>query len=347
MQPTKLYSRNVNVDIINENMLRDLKGKEMTFKMTSHGFSKLVDNLKKNCLAPESLKLKIGAEVMFVKNDPKGNYVNGTRGVVTDFEKDEENPIVKTYNQKYLSVYPETWKYEENDVIRAMIQQIPLRLAWAITIHKSQGMTLDAAEMDLGDTFEPGMGYVALSRVRSLSGLKLMNLNDMALKVHPVILQQDKIFKHQSLLITEDLENTVETEISKIQAETLTNRFSGMAKTSCQSTVAPQNKKIKKKVLHHLQTLDLLKKKISIELIAEKLCFTKGTIIKHLEKLKGLNSINSTDLEYLKSAFTSEDFSVLLETFQQSPDGRLTPIFEKFQGRFSYDQLKILRLFVD
>ena len=175
----------------------------------------------------EQLKLKMGAEVMFIKNDTLGRYVNGTRSIVIDFDKRSGWPVVKTYDNQTIVAYPEDWKFEDNGVVRATLSQVPLRLAWAITIHKSQGMTLDAAEIDLGDAFEPGMGYVALSRVRSLSGLKLMNLNEMALTVHPKILLQDKAFKEGSATTVRYLQALSETEKAECHKETLTERFKG------------------------------------------------------------------------------------------------------------------------
>jgi hypothetical protein len=108
-----------------------------------------------------------------------------------------------------------------------MLTQVPLRLAWAITIHKSQGMTLDAAEIDLGDAFEPGMGYVALSRVRSLSGLKLMNLNEMALKVCPKILEHDQVFKNDSEANVHYLQSLSEDEKVNCHKKVLVERFGG------------------------------------------------------------------------------------------------------------------------
>lgn len=224
---TRLYSRNINVDAMNDQELVHLKGREKTFKMTTNGFSALVEGLKKSCLAVEQLKLKIGAEVMFIKNDVSGRYVNGTRSIVVGFDKNGGWPVVKTYANDIVIANPEEWKYEENGTVRATITQVPLRLAWAITIHKSQGMTLDAAEIDLGDAFEPGMGYVALSRVRALSGLKLMNLNEMALTVHPKILQQDKIFKAISTDTVNHLSTLSENDIAQCQNKTLIERFDG------------------------------------------------------------------------------------------------------------------------
>jgi len=135
---TKLYSRNMNVDAINEHELSSIQGEEKTFMMVTEGFESLVEGLKKNCLALEKLRLKMGAEVMFIKNDSLGRYVNGTRSVVVGFDKREGWPIVKTYDNEVMIAYPEEWKYEDNGVVRATIRQVPLRLAWAITIHKSE-----------------------------------------------------------------------------------------------------------------------------------------------------------------------------------------------------------------
>ena len=167
--------------------------------------------------------------------------MNGTRGIIDAFN--DGYPVVKTYDQRYVTALPEEWKYEEKGVVRAFIQQIPLRLAWAITIHKSQGMTLDAVEMDLGDTFEPGMGYVALSRVRSLNGLKLMNLNEMALKVHPKVLQHDTTFKEQSFANCQYLENLSEFEMGNLQQNLLVNRFAGLVNGKTASVTVKTRKR--------------------------------------------------------------------------------------------------------
>ncbi len=226
VKATKLYSRNINVDTINENELLSITSTEKSFSMTAKGHSGLIEGLKKSCLAPEQLHVKIGAEVMFIKNDQYGDFVNGTRGVVTGFAKSTQGyPIVKTFDGKNITAYPEEWKFEDNGKVTATITQIPLRLAWAITIHKSQGMTLDAVEIDLGDAFEPGMGYVALSRVRKLDGLKLMNLNDMALRVHPKILQHDETFKNNSAATSAYLKTLAEEEMTKHHDAIISERF--------------------------------------------------------------------------------------------------------------------------
>lgn len=196
-KPTKLYTHNIDVDAINNYELARISGDEMVYNMSEFGPREPVDFLKKSCLAPEELKLKIGAIVMFVKNDFDSGYVNGTLGEIIDFEENGY-PVVKTKNGNKIIAPPSSWNIEEDDHVIASIKQIPLRLAWAITIHKSQGMSLDTAEIDLSKSFERGMGYVALSRVRTLNGIRLMGINQMAVKVNQQVFEKDKEFKDLS-----------------------------------------------------------------------------------------------------------------------------------------------------
>ena len=142
--------------------------------MTAKGPDPFVQALKRGCLSPEALELKKGAVVMFTKNDPAGRYVNGTLGVVEGFDPDEGHPVVQTRRGARIVAEPSKWKIDEGGKERASITQVPLRLAWAITVHKSQGMSLDAAVIDLARAFEYGQGYVALSRLRTLAGLHLL-----------------------------------------------------------------------------------------------------------------------------------------------------------------------------
>ena len=197
INPTKLYTHNKNVDMENSERLNMVNGEIRKYEMTSCGSDVLVEILKKGCLAHQELCLKVGAEVMFIKNNFEEGYVNGTRGLVIDFTN-EEMPIVKIQNGRNIIASMESWAIEENGKVKASINQIPLRLAWAITIHKSQGMSLDNAEIDLGNTFGFGMGYVALSRVRTLSGIRLVGFNPKALLVDPEVLIFDKNLRAQS-----------------------------------------------------------------------------------------------------------------------------------------------------
>ncbi|KKQ21204.1 MAG: hypothetical protein A3G45_01075 [Candidatus Staskawiczbacteria bacterium RIFCSPLOWO2_12_FULL_37_15] len=194
---TKLYTHNVDVDSINYAELSKIKGKEFNYQMVLRGNPIVAEILKKSCLAPEKLVLKEGAHVMFIKNNFEAGYVNGTQGKIIGFGAGNL-PIVKTEDGKRITVKYADWTIDEDNSIVAGISQMPLRLAWAITVHKSQGMNLDSAEIDLSKCFLEGMGYVALSRLRSLSGLRLMGINNLAFCVNPKALEVDKNFKKLS-----------------------------------------------------------------------------------------------------------------------------------------------------
>ncbi|MBK8563510.1 MAG: AAA family ATPase [Saprospiraceae bacterium] len=176
-----LATRNVKVDQINTIELVQLEGLEESFLAKIQG-----EFDPKQYPTEMALRLKVGAQVMFIKNDADGNYVNGTIGKVTKF--DEEGIKVFTDERgapKVINVVPAKWEIiryrpgkENPDEIEAevvgMFEQYPLRLAWAVTIHKSQGKTFDKVIIDMDSgAFEFGQTYVALSRCRTLEGIVL------------------------------------------------------------------------------------------------------------------------------------------------------------------------------
>ena len=195
---TRLYTTNLDVERINNSKLNALEGEMRYFLRTSTGrsYGDLV-KLQKNVLAPEVLRLKTNAMVMAVKNDVELRYANGSIGVVDGWTKDGF-PIVDFGGRYSVTVYPEQWEYRKQDKVTATITQIPLRLAYAITVHKSQGMTLDAAEMDLTNTFVAGMGYVALSRVKNLDNLYLKGLSRNAFAVSAKAREIDTKLREES-----------------------------------------------------------------------------------------------------------------------------------------------------
>jgi ATP-dependent DNA helicase PIF1 len=210
---TRLYSHNMDVDSINQRHLQDIERDGKLYQMQTSGQAAKIESLTKSVLAPEQLELKPGAEVMFVANNFQAGFVNGTRGRVVDFT--DNLPIVALLDGREIKVERHSWKLEEDGKTRAEVAQLPLRLAWAITIHKSQGMSLDAAEIDLSRSFTPGMGYVALSRVRSMDGVFLTGVNNMALQLHPLIFEFDADLRARSQAlanITEDYEAPDEPE---------------------------------------------------------------------------------------------------------------------------------------
>jgi ATP-dependent exoDNAse (exonuclease V) alpha subunit len=147
-----------------------------------------IEKMDKNGSYVPELTLRKGSQVMLLTNkDVEHGLVNGSRGVVERFcDGPEPLPMVKFRNGEVIIIEPASWKSEDVDGLER--QQIPLRLAYAITIHKAQGATLDCALIDIGDsTFEYGQAYVALSRVRSLDCLYIWDLKPSAFMVHPKV----------------------------------------------------------------------------------------------------------------------------------------------------------------
>lgn len=194
---TKLYTHNKDVSNENSKRLAKLKGKQKIFYARTTGAPGLVATLTKNVLAEAETKLKVKAVVMFVKNNINKGYVNGTIGEVESFK--HGIPYIRTSDGNLIEAHRETWETHNSDGnVIASYSQIPLRLAWGISIHKCQGMTLDSAVIDLSKAFEMGQGYVALSRLRDLSGLYLSGINETALRVDPLALKADKRFRELS-----------------------------------------------------------------------------------------------------------------------------------------------------
>lgn len=195
----KLYSHNYDVD--NENLVQNnlLKTKPNRYKPYTWGIKKYVNNILDNNGFNNNLEFKIGSKVIFIINRPQLSYVNGTRGQIIDFKR--HLPLVKISDNKIILVDYQEFSMQINNIKVAKVNCLPLKLAWAITIHKSQGMSLDSAEIDLTRSFSPGMGYVALSRVRSLEGIYLKGFNKIAFLIDQRIREIDRIWLKNSKTI--------------------------------------------------------------------------------------------------------------------------------------------------
>jgi ATP-dependent DNA helicase PIF1 len=209
IEPTKIFPIRSKVDAINRTKMDMLTGNTLSYNMEFHKNLEItkkeallkaeftekdiqfeLTNLSKNLMCDEKVQLKVGAQVMCIINvkscsedSAELELCNGSQGIITSFCDLTGFPVVKFNNGKTIMMTRHTWKSEKIPGIG--VSQVPLILAWAITIHKSQGTTMDVAEIDVGqDIFENGQTYVALSRVKSLSGLYLSGYNSNKIFIH-------------------------------------------------------------------------------------------------------------------------------------------------------------------
>ncbi|OUU16523.1 MAG: hypothetical protein CBB97_22575 [Candidatus Endolissoclinum sp. TMED37] len=220
IEPTILLPRRKDADIINSKMLNALNGDKKTYKLVGVCTKKNthnntireceleLENMQKNILADQELILKIGAQVMCIANiDINDSFpiFNGSQGIVTAFDNDF--PVVKFNNGHERTIVPHIWTSES--VPSVEIKQIPLIHAWALTIHKAQGATLELAQIDAGSNmFECGQMYVALSRVKSLDALYLTAFNALKIKIN------QKVQEFYSQLFEQNLDCTLNAIVS-------------------------------------------------------------------------------------------------------------------------------------
>lgn len=224
--PTELFPRREDVDRSNQSRMASLTAEEKQYTATDGGSLKDPNQREKilsNFMAPKRLVLRVGAQVMLIKNMDE-TLVNGSMGKVVRFvqpqfyrtEFDEVNPNEKPKSEKkkpttndmfcpvvefilpnrttrQALIEPETWRVEQPDGdVQVSRIQLPLILAWAMSIHKSQGQTLERVKVDLARVFEKGQAYVALSRATSLDGLQVLNFNATKVQAHPKVVEWSK-----------------------------------------------------------------------------------------------------------------------------------------------------------
>jgi|CXWL01.1.fsa_nt_gi hypothetical protein len=348
----RLYTHNVDVDKMNQEKLGKLQTVPKSYVMEGSGAPLMVEALKRGCLSPETLVLKEGAIVMGTKNNLIAGFANGTLGTVVEFERGTNYPIIETHGGRRITVTPLEWAVEEQGKVRAKITQIPLRLAWAITIHKSQGMSMDAAAIDLSRTFEYGQGYVALSRVRSLKGLYILGWSEQALLIHPQVTLQDGAMREQSTDADKYFSALERSgELAPLQ-ENFIRACGGTLKVKSTEDIQKEKALKKKKVENkkagittYDETLNYLESGKSLAEISRERGLTFGTICGHVEKLV---SVGKLPLDIARSCVDVSLIQALPKihkTFDALGVNPLIPVFEALKGSYSYDELKLARVF--
>lgn len=329
----KLYTHNENVDEINRIAFNAIDSPPKRYDMVTKGKGPILESLKNNCLADEILMLKKGAKVICIKNDTERRYVNGSMGVVVDFEKDD-SPVVELASGKRVTIKADTWRVEEDGKVKAEISQLPIKLAWAITVHKSQGMTLERAQIDLSRAFASGQGYVALSRLKSMEGLHLVGFNPQALQVSEVVREADYTFRARSEQAEGALDKYMEKDLTVLQEKFLTERGGTTVELSDMEA-----DEIQEKTLTHTVTQEMLKIGLSIKEIAEQRNLSPDTVIGHIEKLRELKE--DVVLDHVLP--NKRDADRIRKVFKELETTKLTPVFDELGGRYTYHDIRLVR----
>ena len=343
IEPTKLYTHNSDVDSMNTSRLKELNSQSVHFKMDTKGTKHIVESLIKNCLSPETLELRKEAMVMCTKNNFEVGYVNGTLGRVVDFDREDGFPVIETSDGRNIKIAPQSWSVVEDGKVKGEITQVPLRLAWAITVHKSQGMSLDAAEIDLRNAFTYGQGYVALSRVRSLLGMKIIGLNSQALLVDPRVVHKDEHFREES--------DDAEFVFSEMETE----EVAAMQKNFVKASDGKWTEKVEGRVKHtgvpvrentYTVTKVLVEKRMSASEIAKERGMALSTIWSHIEKLADEKALARED--FLRLIPSPDEWAVVYprmeDAFKKHGTEKLKPIYEELGEQYDYDTIRLGRI---
>lgn len=333
---TKLFTHNTDVDRINAHELAKLPGKPETYVMRRHGAKPLVEQIMRGCLSPEQLTLKVGAKVMFTKNATDQNFVNGTTGVVASFDKETRFPVVALRSGRHIAVEPMDWSMVVDGTPLASVVQLPLRLAWAMTVHKSQGMSLDAAYVDLSGAFAFGQGYVALSRVRTMAGLHLGGLNERALQIDPVVRERDVEFRRASA--------EAQAALAAMTPETLsaahTQAIVAWGGTVAGNVVPAAPKKKASKGERHAATLALIVGGMGIADAARERGCTPGTVIVHLMECKAAGKLPLKNIAHI-FPLDNAALNEIHVAFAALGCEKMKPVHDRFAGKYPYDTLRI------
>ncbi len=423
IQRTRLYTHNLNVNKINDKELADLTGETMRFDATLTGDTKLVETLKKTVRTQDELTLKVGAKVMFIKNNSELGVSNGTMGELIGFAavkvddkekaksdalKDIDNdkksaddnsdvdadtsvttkekaktktkkpapqkmPVVRLNSGREVVAEPEEWMIEdETGEVLASYEQVPLCLAWAITIHKSQGMTLDAAEIDLSRTFELGQGYVALSRLKSLAGLQLLGMNELSLQLDPLARGADKRFlilsdeadANYAMLDEKSMTQSHEKFILKsggTLSKSVIDAYANLQKRRREQQQAQQDKKQKlgsqiavKSESTLLATRLLLDESLSIADIAHTRGLAQSTIMRHISDLKRKDPNLACDhlrpddavMTAVGNAYVTIKVANNPNDFNDNGTIKIKPIYEHLKQSIDYNTIRLALIFI-
>ena len=199
IEATTLNTHKADVEQRNRERLDELPGEKVVFAANDTGEPQLLAQLQASCQARATLELKVGAHVILLKNLSLGERLcNGSIGRVVRFTAGHKYPIVRFASGLETMVKPEKFVLRGGAADSAQRVQVPLELGWNFSVHRSQGMSLDRCCMSLGSVFEFGQAYVALSRARSMEGLKLLDFEARCVRAHPSVIEFYRALGHEA-----------------------------------------------------------------------------------------------------------------------------------------------------
>ncbi len=285
----------------------------------------------------------------------------------------QKMPVVRLNTGREVIAEPEEWIIEdETGDVLASYEQVPLCLAWAITIHKSQGMTLEAAEIDLSRTFELGQGYVALSRLKSLAGLQLLGMNDMSLQLDPLARGADKRFlvlsdeadANYAMLDEESMTQAHEKFILKSGGTLSKSVIDAYANLQTKRREQQQAQIGKKQKLGNqvsdksdstlLATRLLLEESLSIAEISQARQLSQSTIMRHIAELKSQDPSLACDhlrpedevMTAVGNAYVAIKVANNPNDFNDDGSIKLRPIFEHLKQSADYNTIRLALIFI-
>ncbi len=285
----------------------------------------------------------------------------------------QKMPVVRLNSGREVIAEPEEWIIEdETGEVLASYLQVPLCLAWAITIHKSQGMTLDAAEIDLSRTFELGQGYVALSRLKSLAGLQLLGMNDMSLQLDPLARGADKRFlvlsdeadANYAMLDEESMQQAHEKFVLKsggTLSKSVIDAYAALQKKRREQQQAQIDKKQKlgnqvsdKSESTLRATRVLLEESLTIAEISQARQLSQSTIMRHIGELKSQDPSLACDhlrpedevMTAVGNAYVAIKVANNPNDFNDDGSIKLRPIFDHLKQSIDYNTIRLALIFI-
>ena len=327
---------------------------------------------------------KDNSDALIAEDDDSTDTVKDNKSAKEKAKKDKEKPkakqpttqkmpVVRLNSGREVIAEPEEWIIEdETGEVLASYEQVPLCLAWAITIHKSQGMTLEAAEIDLSRTFELGQGYVALSRLKSLAGLQLLGMNDMSLQLDPLARGADKRFlalsdeadANYAMLDEESMTQSHEKFILKsggTLSKSIIDAYANLQKKRREQQQAQIDKKQKlgnqvsdKSDSTLLATRLLLEESLSIAEISQARQLSQSTIMRHIGDLKSQDPSLACDhlrpedevMTAVGNAYIAIKVANNPNDFNDDGSIKLRPIYDHLKQSIDYNTIRLALIFI-